>query len=110
MSRIFVVARAWAEFLKTEKWDEALLPRSFELTQERLDRTAKAQADWEAIYGTDARVVNGSVTRNGKKSKLNGDAEGKSATLELEHLKVSDGDSGVKDSLVEAAQTVKAAA
>ncbi|WWD21793.1 hypothetical protein CI109_106281 [Kwoniella shandongensis] len=38
MSRIFSVGQALAATLQTGKWDESLLPRSFELTTERLER------------------------------------------------------------------------
>jgi hypothetical protein len=53
MSRIFAVARGCADTMKTGVWDETLLPRSFELTAERLQRTLDAQAEFEAKYGPD---------------------------------------------------------
>lgn len=61
MSRIFAVARGYADTMKTGVWDEALLPRSFELTAERLQRTLEAQAEFEAKNGPDAKVVHGKI-------------------------------------------------
>ncbi|WRT70480.1 uncharacterized protein IL334_007478 [Kwoniella shivajii] len=52
MSRIFTVARAYENILRTGTWDENLLPRSFELTSERLQSVLKAQQAFEAKNGT----------------------------------------------------------
>jgi hypothetical protein len=77
MSRIFAVARGCADTMKTGVWDETLLPRSFELTAERLQRTLDAQAEFEAKYGPDAKVVHGEIVPgSGSKvaaTKINGD-------------------------------------
>ncbi len=56
MSRIFAVARGYADTLKTGQWDESLLPFSFELTEQRLERASKAQADFQAVHGRNVRV------------------------------------------------------
>ncbi|KLT41356.1 FAD dependent oxidoreductase, partial [Cutaneotrichosporon oleaginosum] len=42
MARIFAVARGYADTLKKGRWDTALLPRCFEITEERLRRAEAA--------------------------------------------------------------------
>lgn len=61
MSRIFAVARGYADTLKTGRWDEKLLPRSFEITEERLKRTAEAHERWVKERGANAKVVEGQI-------------------------------------------------
>lgn len=88
MSRIFACARGYADTLKTGHWDEALLPKLFELTQERLEKTARAQADFEAKYGKDTKFIHGELL------------PGKPSTAQVEEavtvMKGADGDVGVK--------------
>ncbi|KAL7415205.1 FAD dependent oxidoreductase-domain-containing protein [Mrakia frigida] len=43
MSRIFSCARALSQTLQTGSWDDSLLPRSFEITAERLERVQEAE-------------------------------------------------------------------
>ncbi|ORY30770.1 FAD dependent oxidoreductase-domain-containing protein [Naematelia encephala] len=57
MSRIFAVAQGYSDTLKSGTWDAKLLPRSFELTAERLKRTADWQAEYEAAQRSAGRQV-----------------------------------------------------
>ncbi|WWC65455.1 uncharacterized protein I303_108073 [Kwoniella dejecticola CBS 10117] len=61
MSRIFAVARGYANTLKTGVWDENLLPRSFELTEARLQRTLRAEREFDHNNKEGIRIVNGGV-------------------------------------------------
>lgn len=61
MSRIFAVARGYADTLKTGHWDERLLPKSFKITEERLKRTADAHAQWVKERGENTKVVAGVI-------------------------------------------------
>ncbi|KAK8850329.1 hypothetical protein IAR55_004246 [Kwoniella newhampshirensis] len=63
MSRIFAVARGYADTLKTGVWDDRLLPRSFELTAERIQRTVDAQKAFEARTGTTAKMISGHLVK-----------------------------------------------
>jgi len=88
MSRIFACARGYADTLKTGHWDEALLPKLFELTQERLEKTARAQADFEAKYGKDTIFIHGEPLAAKPSTSQVEDA--------LTMMKGADGDVGVK--------------
>ncbi|TXT08636.1 hypothetical protein VHUM_02764 [Vanrija humicola] len=61
MSRIFTTARGYADTLATGRWDAALLPPSFELTAERLERVAEQHSQFVAEHGVHARVVHGDI-------------------------------------------------
>ena len=87
MSRIFACARGYADTLKTGKWDEKLLPKLFELTQERLEKTAKAQADFEAQHGKNVQAVHGKLVNSDKAVKQVDEA--------AQMMKASDGDMGM---------------
>ncbi|BEI96614.1 hypothetical protein CcaverHIS631_0202030 [Cutaneotrichosporon cavernicola] len=69
MARIFAVARGYADTLKTGVWDEALLPKCFKITEERLARAEESHARWVRERGPACKVVEGQIV-DGAKAKL----------------------------------------
>jgi hypothetical protein len=69
MARIFAVARGYADTLKTGVWDEALLPKCFQITEGRLARAAAAHARWLEERGPAVKVVEGQIV-DGARAKL----------------------------------------
>lgn len=61
MSRIFAVARGYADTLKTGVWDAKLLPECFQITEDRLARAAEGHARWVREHGPDCKVVEGHI-------------------------------------------------
>ncbi|KAK8847700.1 hypothetical protein IAR55_005559 [Kwoniella newhampshirensis] len=74
MSRIFSVGRALAKTLQTREWDETLLPRSFELTNERLERSRHLPTVPEVIVKEETSSADWMVVDE-KKSKERSEQE-----------------------------------
>ncbi len=69
MARIFAVGRGYADTLRTGAWDEALLPKCFQITERRLERAAEAHARWLKERGPAVKVIEGQIV-DGARAKL----------------------------------------
>lgn len=70
MSRIFAVARGYADTLKTGRWDAKLLPKCFQITEERLRRAEEAHKRWVEERGPNVKVVEGQIIDGDARAKL----------------------------------------